>query len=230
MGPELPRSTPPTNPASTRAQRLEANIAVVQAKVDSDLEIAVAEAERKVTAMLRGPLALVAPIARGVLHYAGHHDGRKHVLEVVQIHVAAARDAPERGIEAAIERHLPDALAHDDFLTRMDWKHPSAPEAAALVSLRYRERIPAVSRLLNDGIGTTYEDLIRSTIARKDVETLLANEFATGRKLMEMAETQRGLLRVPRPVMPHVIRLARDMLSWYEARAADEVKKIYGAG
>jgi hypothetical protein len=134
------------------------------------------------------------------------------------------------GIEAATERHLPDALAHDDFLTRMNWGHPAAPEAAAIVSRAFRERIPPVARLLLDGKGETYADLVRTTHERADVERIVAREFANGERLLAMAESERGLLKVPRPVLPSVLRLAGDVLSWYKARTAQEIDAIFGHG
>jgi hypothetical protein len=207
--------------------RFDANLAIVRAKVEKELDGAVAEVERRVTGILRGPWALVAPLARGFLHYTGHHEGRKHVLRAVDIHIAAAREVPQISMEEAIDRHLPEALAQDDFLTRIDWKHPRAPEAAALVTKAFRERVPPIVRLLQDGRGATYEDLVRSTHKRDEVERVLAFEFDTGRRLLAMAEADSALLRIPRAAQPPVLRLARDMLTWYEARASEEVRHIF---
>lgn len=211
------------------ASRIDRNLPILRARFDLDLHRAVAQVESRLTHLFSGALSFLNPLAKSAFHHVGIPEARKRVEIQFAIHERAAREVPTLGLAAAIERHLPDVLRHDDFLARVHHEHAAFPEARLLVEEGFRTRLPAIAKLLHDAEGATFEELARSVLARPDVEETLAAEFAVARRLMDLAEEREGFVRAPRAMLPKVVAVGRDLLAWYERYSESELDRIYGA-
>lgn len=207
--------------------RYARNLALARARFDLEVAETFRQVEGRVAHLFSGPLALLNRLAKGLFHHVGVREARKRVEVQFALHERAARDVPHLGLAAAVERHAPEILAHDDFLARIDRAHPAAKGARELVEEAFRLRLAPVARILHEGEGADFDALVRSTHTRAELEELFAQEFGIARRLMDLAEERDGLVRAPRSLIPRLVTLGRELLHWYETRVDAELDRIF---
>lgn len=210
-------------------ERYAANLKLARQRFDADVADMVAFVETRMATLFTGAMSIFNPLAKTVFHHVGVRESKRRVEIQFALHDKAARDVPRLGVQAAGDAHLAEVLANDDFLARIDPKHPQAATARALVEEAYRVRLGPIAKVLHEGSGATFDELMASAMTRAELERILADEFAVARRLLDLAERSPGLVKAPKALLPKLLAIGRDVLTWYEARTRADLDRVYPA-
>jgi len=211
--------------------RLEANEAILRARVLEELDHGSRFLEQRLTRLFPGFAGwLLNPLAGMAYRAVGRDEVVRRAQGQFDAVVGAAKLHPERP-EAIFDGPMTAYLKHDEAWHRANRAHPRFPELEGTLREVYVARVEAVSALLHRGEGDTYRDLLRSAFpTREHASAVMEREFLYADRILAMAEAELDLLHAPPIVRAEVFRVLREAYAWYRGRMQQSLVDVWPAG
>jgi len=131
-------------------------------------------------------------------------------------------------MDSWVEKNFEEYLNYNEEYLRANKKHPKIEDLKCSIKKELRSRVELLMKLL-DGEGDTYAELLKSAFPkRSDVETVARNQLDALAELMEFAEKEEGLVKIPRVIKKEVFVVARAGFNYAEKRVNERMDKTYG--
>lgn len=187
--------------------------------------------EAKLAHLFPGLLGvLLNPLAKNLYHAIGEAEVRKRIHRQLDVLAQAAREADERGVDAAVALWEAKYLETEEIVHRGNRHHPRFAEVEARMRETFRRKLDALRPLFAVASdAASYAELARAAYPeRAAAEAHVKGDIRNSMDLAALVRKDPDLLRFPRPLVRPMLDVLDDVLAWYERRAATELDRIYG--
>lgn len=198
--------------------------------LDAELLAARDFLEAKLARLFPGLLgAFLNPLAKNLYHAIGEAEVRKRVHRQLEVLGHAARDADEKGLDAAFATWEGRYLETEEIVHRGNRHHPRYAEVEAMMRASFERKLGALRPLFaHAGDAATYPELVRAVYPDRAVaEGYVKADMASVRRVAAIVRRDPDLVRFPRALVRHMLDVLDDVVAWYERRSEKEFDRIY---
>lgn len=201
--------------------------AAVERELLREIEESLREMDRTIQGLYRGPFAgLVSGLGRALFSAIGREGVRRRAI-ALQRAVLACASEPARSCQADLEKNFEAYLENHEAWVRADRSHPKATALRKMVWEEFQAQVEMAFKILHSP-GSTYEEMVRNAFPEcRTAEEALRKHFRAAEKLLELAEREKGLFRVPPLVRGQVFHVSRRVYAGTLRRVVSRCGEIY---
>lgn len=206
--------------------------AFILQRAEQDLDEGLDHVRKLLKEQGKGPLAFIARgLEMAVLGGLAALELRPRMREDVTFLMGLA-ERVNRGEDPArlVEENLPRALRLKELSLLAKVKDPAFAPVQAKAKEIFLARLPDLARMVAVSQPASYEDLVVRAFPEKEHVVRIVRENRDGLVwVVDHAERNPHLLRLPKNLVPRIAALAREVTDWQTARVLAAVDAMYAA-
>lgn len=212
-------------------ERFQRNVELARARLDRELEAATAHVEEEIGRMGSGIAgALVSTGGRLLYNWIGRDRVVRSAHRQFQVHVEAVRALRDTPLDEVVEAFHEPLFERKQVVQRGNTDHPRFHEVESIMGHLFRHRLQAVARVLEEGEGEGWDEVVRSVLERDEVEDLFREQFRGVERIVRITRDHPRLMPTPPGLRGPLFDLVERALDWYELRLARELDRVFGGG
>lgn len=201
---------------------------IIMEDFDRELEESFKFLEGKLGDVFGGPLGrIVRKVADELFGWFVKMGGTERGRRSFEMILDEAQNFNGKNLDQIIGKTMEAYLKLNELFIRADRNHESLDKLKALLREEYEARLKIYGPLMG-ATADSYGELVRKSFPdRKVLDKLMKGQFEATEKVLDLIESENGLMRIPSFVRKPVLKVVRSSYALMRERIEKGTDKIY---
>lgn len=201
---------------------------IIMNDFDRELQESFEYLEQKLAGSFGGPLGkLIHKVADELFSWFIRMGGTERGRRSFEMILDEAAKVSGGNLSQVVDQALEHYLKLNEMFVRADKKHASIGRMRAALKKEFEARMKIYAPLMKEE-AASYAELVRKAFpTREGIGRLMDEQFAATEEVLDMLESENGLIRIPAVVRKPVLKIVRSSYQFMRQRIEAGTDRIY---